>query len=116
MLQGRTGWMQDSQAFAGIRKPVQSYQMVEGQLVDSHPERCLAIVQCLPGTMRQAPLVLHLGWPLGVRTSQGLCCRQDAVLQLDWQRFALGGAGCIAAAHVLPELAYKLGCAPKYGA
>ena len=37
---------------------MQSYQLLEGQAIDSHSARCLGIVHCLPGTVRQ---VLPLG-------------------------------------------------------
>lgn len=45
------------------------------------------------------------------------CCRRDAVEALDvGQVQRRGGGGCILAERMLPEVAYKLGRAPKYGA
>lgn len=44
-------------------------------------------------------------------------CRHDRVVGLDLGYIAArGGAGCILAERLLPELAYKLGRAQKYGA
>ena len=44
-------------------------------------------------------------------------CRKDAVQKLDvGEVLERGGGGCILAERLLPEVAYKLGRAPKYGA
>ena len=46
-----------------------------------------------------------------------ILCRRDHVQSLSSSDIMMhGGTGCILAEHVLPELAYKLGRAAKYGA
>ena len=36
----------------GIKRPLQSYEVVEGKLIEPHPTCCAAVVHSLPGIMR----------------------------------------------------------------
>lgn len=77
-----------------VRRPLQSYQFSGLERVEVDPFRPAIVVHRLAGVIR-------------VDTASAL---DLAVIQ------AHGAAGCILAERLLPEVAYKLGRAPKYGA
>lgn len=79
---------------AGSLRPRQSFELCRDQPVQVDLRAPLLTVQRLPAVVR-IDACGHL--------SLAGCCRQ-------------GGAGAILAQRLLPELAYKLGRAPKYGA
>ncbi|KAK9823699.1 hypothetical protein WJX72_004744 [[Myrmecia] bisecta] len=80
--------------FPSIVRPKQSYQICGLDEVQVQQDRPLLTVQRLPGVIRRDHAT-----KLGLQE-----CLQH------------GGNQCILAERLLPELAYKLGRAPKYGA
>jgi len=74
------------------------------------PSHNLAMPKCLFNETRllgHVVLIIHQTWH----------CRCDNVQSLSLTDIVKHGGGCcILAEHILPELAYKLGRAAKYGA
>lgn len=114
-----------------VRRPLQSYQFAgqERVAVDAaHPalvvHRLPAVIRCAGKRPRRCPFILpapgrHLEPPPGCRLTAPCTCprRVDRACKLDLEHIrAHGAAGCIPADRLLPEVAYKLGRAPKYGA
>ncbi|KAL4434842.1 hypothetical protein ABPG77_005369 [Micractinium sp. CCAP 211/92] len=77
-----------------VRRPLQSYQFAGQERVAVDGQRPAAVVHRLPGVIR-------------VDGAAALCLEEVQ---------ARGAAGCVLAERLLPEVAYKLGRAPKYGA
>ncbi|GAB4814971.1 hypothetical protein N2152v2_002017 [Parachlorella kessleri] len=99
-LLGQQGGQQAAQGQQGggprwpIRRPLQSYQFRGTEQVAIRHDLAALVVHRLAGVIRK-----------------------DAVQKLDVEEvLERGGGGCILAQRLLPEVAYKLGRAPKYGA
>lgn len=77
-----------------VLRPVQSFEQHGGAPIDVDTRQPLLVVRRLPGVMRRDK---------ATRCSVAECLSK-------------GGMGCILADRLIPEIAYKLGRAPKYGA
>ena len=89
-------------AFAGVRRPAQSFEMLAPALGAEY-----ATVD--PSMSLTSPLLVLRRLPAVIRVDH---CTQAGVAEC----LRHGGDGPIAAQHLLPELAFKLGRATKYGA
>ncbi|KAK9841316.1 hypothetical protein WJX74_003746 [Apatococcus lobatus] len=75
-------------------RPTQSFQIVDGREVDVGDLQPARFIQCLPHVVR--------------------CDHLRDFSSDEWG--STGGLGAIHARHLLPEIAFRLGLAPKYGA
>ena len=89
-------------AFAGVRRPAQSYEV-------SAPANGAEHATLDPAMSLASPLLVVRRLPAVIRVDR---CSQLGVAKC----LRHSGDGAIASCHLLPELAFKLGRAPKYGA
>ena len=89
--------------FANVQRPAQSFEAVAPLEGDDHLMLKPAIIS------PASPLLVVRRLPAVVRVDR---CQQLGVTEC----LQHGGDGPLAAQHLLPELAFKVGRAPKYGA
>ena len=120
--------------FLPLRRPRQSYQAAGLDAVEVEAGRPMLVVHRLAGVVRCTRFRRTRAHAVAARaghsqdpppppappphpTAPLAHCRQDALRRLvPAEVQAQGGAGCCLAERLLPEVAYKLGRAPKYGA
>ena len=89
-------------AFAGVRRPAQSHETLA-------PTNGAEHASVDPAMSHASPLLIVRRLPAVIRVDR---CSQFGVAEC----VKHGGDGSVATWHLLPELAFKLGRAPKYGA
>lgn len=95
--------VRNAEAFAGVLRPIQSFEMPE--LADAQG----SAYTDSRGPMLASPMLAVHRLPTVIRVDE---CSKMSLSECMMH----AGSGPILATHMLPELAYKLGRAPKYGA